>query len=131
MSIVENKRLIADFMRLFSAGDLNASMSMMNETATWWVAGSFAMSGTKTKKQLMELLSHARTLLPEGITITPTAMTAESDRVAVEADGYARHANGKIYNNKYHFLFLVREGKIEAVKEYLDTMHANDVLCSS
>ena len=26
--------------------------------------------------------------------------------------------------------WYVRDGKIQAVKEYLDTMHANDVLCS-
>jgi uncharacterized protein len=38
--------------------------------------------------------------------------------------------NGKTYQNKYHFLFQVRDGKIQAVKEYLDTTHANDVLCS-
>jgi len=38
--------------------------------------------------------------------------------------------NGKTYQNKYHFLLLVRDGKIQQVKEYLDTMHANDVLCS-
>jgi ketosteroid isomerase-like protein len=25
---------------------------------------------------------------------------------------------------------VVRDGKIQQVKEYLDTMHANDVLCS-
>ena len=38
--------------------------------------------------------------------------------------------NGKTYQNKYHFLMIVRDGKIHQVKEYLDTMHANEVLCS-
>jgi ketosteroid isomerase-like protein len=38
--------------------------------------------------------------------------------------------NGKTYQNLYHFLFVVRDGKIQSVKEYLDTMHAADVLCS-
>jgi len=28
----------------------------------------------------------------------------------------------------YHFLIDVRGGKIEAVREYLDTIHAQDVL---
>ena len=35
--------------------------------------------------------------------------------------------NGRIYNNLYHFLFVVRDGKVLQVKEYLDTMHTNDV----
>ena len=35
--------------------------------------------------------------------------------------------NGRIYNNLYPFLFVVRDGKVLQVKEYLDTMHTNDV----
>jgi ketosteroid isomerase-like protein len=35
---------------------------------------------------------------------------------------------GKVYNNLYHFLVEIREGQIQAVREYLDTMHAKDVL---
>lgn len=29
-----------------------------------------------------------------------------------------------------HFLFVVRDGKIRRVKEYLATIHANEVLCA-
>ena len=38
--------------------------------------------------------------------------------------------NGKTYQNTYHFLLVVRDGKIQSVREYLDTIHANEVLCS-
>jgi uncharacterized protein len=38
--------------------------------------------------------------------------------------------NGKTYQNTYHSLFIVRDGKIQSAKEYLDTIHANEVLCS-
>jgi hypothetical protein len=48
----------------------------------------------------------------------------------VEAESYGKMKNGKTYQNQYHFLFIVRDGKIQQVKEYLDTMHAADVLCS-
>ena len=65
-----------------------------------------------------------------GQRVTPTGITAEGDRVAVEAESYAKMKNGKTYQNTYHFLFIVKSGKIEAVKEYLDTIHAQDVLCS-
>ena len=36
--------------------------------------------------------------------------------------------NGRTYNNEYHFLIEIRDGKIAAVREYLDTMHTADVL---
>jgi len=45
-------------------------------------------------------------------------------------ESYAEISNGKLYNNRYHFLIEIRDGKIQAVREYLDTMHANEVLCS-
>ena len=57
-------------------------------------------------------------------------MTAEGDRVAVEARSSAEHVNGKSYRNEYHFLFVAKNGKLWRVKEYLDTMHANEVMCS-
>jgi hypothetical protein len=37
-------------------------------------------------------------------------------------------ASGKSYNNLYRCLFEVRNGKIQAVREYFDTMHAKEVL---
>ena len=64
----------------------------------------------------------------KGLKLTPKGITAEGDRVAVEAESYGQHANGKVYNNQYHFLIEVRNDKIQAVREYLDTMHANEVL---
>jgi ketosteroid isomerase-like protein len=52
------------------------------------------------------------------------ATTAEGDRVAVEAESHANLKGGKVYNNKYHFLFELRDGKITKCKEYNDTHHA-------
>ena len=66
--------------------------------------------------------------MPNGLKITVKGVTAEGNRVAVEAESYGEHANGKIYNNFYHFLIECENGKVAAVREYLDTMHANDVL---
>jgi ketosteroid isomerase-like protein len=55
-------------------------------------------------------------------------MTAEGDRVAVEAESRGLHVSGKLYNNLYHFLLVVREGKVHEFKEYLDTKLAHEVL---
>ena len=55
-------------------------------------------------------------------------MTAEDDRVAVEAESMAKLVNGERYHNRYHFLFVLRDGRIQAVKEYLDTLHAMSAL---
>jgi uncharacterized protein len=43
--------------------------------------------------------------------------------VALEVESDGELLNGRRYNQQYHFLLTVREGKISAVREYLDTQH--------
>lgn len=130
MSAEENKKLVLGFIENMSAGNANAVVSALADTATWWVAGNFALSGTKTKAQFLELVGSLGPKIDGGLRLTAKACTAEGERVAVEAESYAKMKNGKTYQNQYHFLFVVRDGKIQQVKEYLDTTHAAEVLCS-
>jgi ketosteroid isomerase-like protein len=130
MSAEENKRIILGFFENMSAGNGEAVLGALADSATWWVAGNFALSGTKTKAQFAELIGALGSKIDGGLRVTPKGITAEGDRVAVEAESYAKMKNGKTYQNQYHFLFVVRDGKIQQVKEYLDTTHANEVLCS-
>ena len=131
MSAEKNKNVVLSFFENFSAGKVDAALAMLADTATWWVAGNpekFVLAGTKTKAQFTELLNGIGAAMPKGLRVTPKGLTAEGDRVAVEAESYGETATGKVYNNLYHFLFEVRDGKIQAVREYLDTMHAKEVL---
>ena len=45
----------------------------------------------------------------------------------METESYAEMTNGRVYNNLYHFVFVVRDSKIESVKEFLDTEHTRAV----
>ena len=131
MSAEANKNVVLNFFEHVSAGNVDAALALMADTATWWVAGkpeNFALAGTKTKAQFAELLQGIGAAMPKGLRVTPKGLTAEGDRVAAEAESYGEMSTGKIYNNLYHFLFEVRDSKIQVVREYLDTMHAQDVL---
>ncbi len=130
MSVEANKKIVAKFFEDLSSGNAAAVLDALSDSATWWVAGNFPLSGTKTKAQFAELIGSLGKNIEGGLRVTPIGVTAEGDRVAVEAESYAKMKNGKTYQNKYHFLLIVRDGKIQQVKEYLDTMHANEVLCS-
>ncbi|HJU11629.1 MAG TPA: nuclear transport factor 2 family protein [Candidatus Binataceae bacterium] len=130
MSVEDNKKIVARFFEDLSTGNAAGVLGALGDSATWWVAGNFPLSGTKTKAQFVELIGSLGQNIDGGLRVTPTGVTAEGDRAAVEAESYAKMKNGKIYQNKYHFLLTIRDGKIQQVKEYLDTMHANDVLCS-
>jgi len=93
-----------------------------------WTAGSLPFSGTRTRAQALEGMQMIGGMFPQGIAFTINAMTAEGDRVAVEAESKGMHASGALYHNFYHFLLVIRDGKIVRLKEYMDTLVAKDVL---
>jgi uncharacterized protein len=129
-SIEQNKQLVRDFMVAFGSGDVEHAMSFLTDDATWWVAGDFPLSGTYPKKEFAKLLAGVSDTCTMPISLTPKAFTAEGDRVAVETESYTETNKGGVYNNLYHFLFVLNDGKIAQVKEFLDTMHANEILCT-
>lgn len=130
MGTAENKALVTRFWETFSAGRYDDAVAMLSDDATWWVAGNTDLSGTYSKSEFAALLGQVTGSAPDGIRVTPKLLTAEDDRVSVEAESYAEISNGKTYRNIYHFMMIVREGKICAVREYLDTEHVTEVFGS-
>jgi ketosteroid isomerase-like protein len=59
--------------------------------------------------------------------MTVLGSVAEGDSVAVEVESSGDLKNGRQYRQQYHFLLAFRDGKISAVREYLDTQHAFEV----
>ena len=129
MSSDDNKKIVLGFFENLNAGNAGAALDALSDSATWWIQGNFPLSGTRTKAQFIELLGQLSASIDGALTLRVRGVTAEGDRVAVEAESHAKMKNGKTYQNRYHFLCEIRGGKIQAVREYLDTMHANDVLC--
>lgn len=129
MSTDESKRIVLGFFENLNAGNAAAAFDALSDKATWWLAGSFPLSGTRTKAQFVELLGQLGAAIDGALSLRVKGVTAEGDRVAVEAESFAKMKSGKTYQNRYHFLCEVSGGKIQAVREYLDTAHANDVLC--
>jgi ketosteroid isomerase-like protein len=54
--------------------------------------------------------------------MTVIGMVAEGNKVAAEVRSYADLTDGRTYENQYHMLFTLRQGKIVEVKEYADTL---------
>ena len=120
-----SKKIVDNFFATFSNGDVDRIMDALTDDASWWVSGTIeGMSGTNSKQQLGNLLRAVMPLYKDGaLKITPTSMIAEGNMVAAEATSYAELTNGKVYNNRYHFLIEVEGDRIHSVKEYSDTHH--------
>ena len=119
------------FFESLSTGNLDVALELISDSVTWWLAGKpeqFALAGSKDKTEFAEMLGLIEKGMPNGIRLTITGVTAEGDRVAVEMNADGVSALGKEYHNEYHDLLEVRDGKIEAGREYLDTAHAQEVI---
>lgn len=131
MSLEKNKQLVLDFLGHYAAGRYDAALAMLAPDSQWWLPGhkeEFPAAGWVDKTIVEKRLRANLKLLPHGLAITTGAITAEGDRVAIEAESKATLVNGAVYHNRYHFLFVLRDGSITAVKEYLDTLHAMNAL---
>lgn len=126
MSIEHNKKLAREFFDRFNANDVAGALDIMTDDATWWIAGKpeqLPAAGLYSKEKIAGLLHNMTGQLLDGLKMTVKSMIAEEDRVALEVESYGELRNGRIYNQEYHFLVTIRDGKISTVKEYLDTQH--------
>jgi len=125
-----NKRVAVDLCACFTAGNLPGVLATMTEDATWLIAGkpdSFPSAGLYDKRRIARLFQAMFDRLQGGLAMTVKGAIAEGDKVAVEAQSEGNLANGRLYRQDYHFLMEFRDGRICAVREYLDTQHAHAV----
>ncbi|MBX9605082.1 MAG: hypothetical protein K2Y51_02595 [Gammaproteobacteria bacterium] len=60
-------------------------------------------------------------MLEDGIKLHVKSIVADGGHVIVEGKGQARSKSGLDYNNDYCLAFDVEAGKIQNVREYLDS----------
>lgn len=123
-----NKALARELFDAISRADVAKLDALYADDFEIWTAGALPISGTRTRAQALDGMRMIDGMFPDGITFTIVAMTAEGDRVAVEARSEGMHVSGLPYRNEYHFLIVARDGKIVRFKEYMDTLHAKEVL---
>jgi ketosteroid isomerase-like protein len=126
MDLERNKKLASEFLSRFSANDIAGALDTMTDDATWWIAGKPAQlsaAGVHSKERIARLFHSMASQLKNGLKMTVKGSIAEGDKVAVEVESYGELLNGRIYNQEYHMLMTIRDGKISGVREYLDTQH--------
>tara|TARA_B100000795_G_scaffold168576_1_gene126988 strand:- start:283 stop:681 length:399 start_codon:yes stop_codon:yes gene_type:complete len=125
--IEKNKQIARDFFEALSAGS-EKYLDFYTDDSIVWTAGDNSIGGTRTKKEIINFAQNILAAFPSGIKFNITGMTAEDEKVAVEISGEAIHASGQTYNNQYHFLLRIKDGKILELKEYMDTQLAAKIL---
>ncbi len=123
MGIAENKQVVLDFYEAGARGDMDACFALLADDVTWTNIGSTRFSGTYTGKQDLvdNLLDPLFGQLKAGISSQVEHVVAEADTVVAQTRGTAETRVGIPYNNTYCQVFRIRDGRIAAVTEYMDT----------
>ena len=130
MSDIEaNKAIAREYFARIAAGDAQGTADLFTEDGVIWVLGNTQLpSETRGREAIAGLIGMLPQIFPEtGLKVVCDQFTAEDDRVAIIGHSEAMHASGKPYNNSYHFLLTIRDGKIVESREYLDTELVTDV----
>jgi ketosteroid isomerase-like protein len=115
MSTLRTRNVPLSFLGYLERGEIAPAMMLFAEDVAVWAPGHPDM----TKAQLREFLELALDRFVVGsMALKPIGTTAEGDRVAIEAESSVMLKAGGRYTNRYHFLFVVRDGKIRALNIY-------------
>jgi len=118
-----SKEIVQAALDAVTNGDIDALLGNLADDVQWTFFGSHRFAGTfKGKDALLQgLFTVIGEILEDGIKIGVKSITADGNRVVVEAKGQARSKAGLDYNNDYCLVFDLAGGKIQHVREYLDS----------
>ncbi|MET8622671.1 nuclear transport factor 2 family protein [Kitasatospora sp. NPDC004669] len=126
------RTVVTDYVTLLAAGELDAAIALFAQDATWTYPGGLALSRTwRGKEEIFgEFLGQVGALFAaDGLpTITLTHVLADGLQAVAEWTTVGTAANGAAYENRCLGVFTVENGRITAVREYLDTHHVAQTL---
>ncbi|MCC4832749.1 nuclear transport factor 2 family protein [Shewanella sp. 10N.7] len=124
MNAAGHKQLVSRFFELFTESDIDGVLSLLDDDVRWRMMGQqggLPISGEMDKQGIKDLMISVKELMVGQLMMTTKAWTIDDNRVAVEVESLGELKNGKRYNNLYHYLIIVKDGRIETIKEYADT----------
>ena len=128
MTPAEKKELATEFLSEFEDPDPVRLATMVANDFEWKVMTRMeGMAPAKGHEGLKNLAKGIKVMMPGGLGLKIYTVICEGDRCAIQAESNTVAANGKKYNNRYHFDLRFDGDKIAEVREYCDTNHAREV----
>jgi hypothetical protein len=121
----DNERVVMRFFEILSAGDLEAVRDLLHEEATWKaqirdVPGAGMHRGRKGIVD--DFLRPIRALFrPGDPKVIVDTLASKGNLVIAEARGVGKVADGRNYENLYAWAFDIKDGKVYAIREYMDS----------
>ena len=126
-SETRNESLVRQFFDTLSTGDLEALRPLLHQDASWEAtARSIPGAGiTRGRDKIIdEFLAPVRGLFEPGDPkVVVLRVFSRGEWVAAETEGVGKLANGKDYHNRYAWIVEIRDDKIYALREYMDSAY--------
>ncbi len=129
MSIETNKQIVSNFFKAVDAGRRDEAFGVFSEDLRFDLVAPPPVGGVRNMAEFGRF--YAEVMAPAmaaPLRVKLIGMTAEGDRVAAETVSECVNTKGVPYRNRYHTLFVIRDGKIVEMKEYLDSAHLQQFL---
>jgi len=117
-----NKQVARDFFAALSSGNVEALMQLFDPGITVNIPNTGCLGGSMSLREFGKIGALLGEACPGGVALEVIELTAEEDRVACRVNGTAKTAAGGDYNNQYHMLVKIRDGKIYETHEYMDSL---------
>jgi uncharacterized protein len=122
MSAEDNKALVLRALRLLSERKVSELAELIHDEGLWSIpyrTDMFPYAGDKNKAAECAMLRQFLSGF-DKFSFSVTSVIAESDRVAVEARSKGSGPGLAEYANTYNMSFVIKDGKLHTVREYLD-----------
>ncbi|MYT73368.1 MULTISPECIES: nuclear transport factor 2 family protein [unclassified Streptomyces] len=126
-----SKAVVQAYMDTLMQGDMDALRAFFDSDTTWTLAGDLPLSGTWTGPD--EILGEfvpamLSRLVPESMEFEIEGLLGEGEHVLAEWNTRGLARAGGRYDQHCLAIFTIRNGRITAVREHLDTLHAKTVV---
>ena len=129
MSIESNRKLVLEWVEALSVGDADRLCAMYDANLAYYVVGTWPLGGHFGREFMEQNCRDIFRVFPDGLKFTVERVICENDWACLEMRSEGTHISGRTYANHYTYWFEIKNGWITQLKEWLDTLHANDVLC--
>ncbi|HEX6998966.1 MAG TPA: nuclear transport factor 2 family protein [Gammaproteobacteria bacterium] len=125
MAETRNEFLTRQFFETLSSGDLEALRPLIHPDGSWEATGRSIPGAGITRgrdKIIDEFLKPVRGLfVPGDPKIKILRIFSKDEWVAAETEAHGQLSNGKEYHNRYAWIVEIRDDKVYALREYMDT----------
>jgi ketosteroid isomerase-like protein len=132
VSVEANKEVVRRYIASFSDPTGEDSAELLNPTARLQImsrSSGHDLPQAMTKEEYLEFRRERRPkILPNGVRHEVRSMIGEGNWVAAETECFADLSGGRVYNNLFHFLFEIRDGRIEQSREYTDFLYVKQTV---